>query len=200
MRIDFDKRLEADPIQELAKAAGFRAEDRGDSWRFFSTDGDFLYEICVDKTGNTGLDEIRMSMVLNEAVGNGYTDSGMFGSLNGEPYVEYRIVPLVHNLDQKTPKGNPNRGRFLHTGDHVRAYTKDAEEVEGRIVSFHRGPDNNIDTMLILDKKTGKVVRADVRKGWKLTAPIPVRRRKPKMLNTQNIVADGLDCIGGRSH
>ena len=96
---------------------------------------------------------------LNEWYGAGFSDSNILGSSagkSGQPYCEYRILPLSFNLQQK---GNSSKEDFrdwpINIGQYV--YGKcvyDKKEHHGRILNFYyeEGKNDLIKYIFILDQ------------------------------------------------
>lgn len=206
----FDRNITPERVSDLsenitmfADMLGFRADINEGYYSFIHEDA----EMRIAKSKSISTDIRRIGKALLESYGNGYTDMGMFGGTgsNGQPYCDYRILPLSFDLQQKVDRGASNRAksstnRVIHEGDYVRGKSKNTgKEYEGKIQRMARNGYNDIITVYILAYKHGRMVALDPASVM-LAHPMPKHHGGVKGLNSGNIVADGIiNVIGGRS-
>lgn len=96
---------------------------------------------------------------LNEWFGAGTSGgTGMLGSsaTNGQPYCEYKIIPLSFNLQQRGNSTKEDFGEFpINIGQYVYGNcVYDDKEHHGRILSFYEeeGKNDEIKYVYILDQ------------------------------------------------
>ena len=160
----------------------------------------------VIKTLSEGSEYKNANHILNEALGAGYSDMGFFGGMGGDPYCEYKVIPLNHDLEMKTSRQeeaiNRNfKNRIIHIADYVSGLSKGKRTpCEGVIQRFSRNSDNDIITVYILNRSTGKIVPLDP-ETVKLASPYSTKRKPMKMINSGNIIGNGQsNMIGGVSN
>lgn len=107
------------------------------------------------------MEKIRIKRRLNETYGMSFVGpSGSNGSTssNGMPYCEYRILPLLHNLEQKGNSSNINlkKNNRLYLGEHVYGIcTYDDKVHHGVIQRFYREEGSlKISLIYILDQNS----------------------------------------------
>lgn len=188
-----DKKNRKD-IYRIAKATDFEINETDTHWQFRHGQ----LEIDLKKSKSLSIDRRRADAILNEALGQGYSDSGSFG-WNGEPYCEYKIIPLNHDLEQKVPKPRAeDRGYSIQVGSFVIGKSKkDDKEYSGIVQRFVRTNYNDIVTVYILARENGRIVPLDP-DSVQLSSPFPNRRYSRSKMNMGNLMIDGVGAhIGG---
>jgi len=161
--------------------------------------------VSVKKTACKKSDYNLLKRVVNEAYG--FADSGYYGNMgNGYPYIEYKIIPMNHSLEQKGDKqaaiANKNKNnRIIHVGDFVEGESKVTKKKhEGIVMRMTRDDAGDIVTVYVLSRGHGRFVPLDP-SSVKLSTPYPVQKRGMKYINSGNVIADGVAgfVIGGTS-
>ena len=190
-----------DRIKRIAESGDYKILDSGDKYVLLREN----LVVKVKKTSNDRSDANLIKRIVNEAYG--YADSGYYGNMgNGYPYIEYKIIPLNHSLEQKTNRGastfNKNiKNRSIHVGDFVRGKSKmTGKEFDGNIMRIVRDDAGDIMTVYVLSRGHGRFIPLDP-SSVKLSTPYPVTRRNLKYINSGNVIADGVAgfVIGGIS-
>ena len=188
-------------IKNIAKSGDYKVKEQEDSYLLLREN----LVVKVPKTATLKSDANLIKRVVNEAYG--FADSGYYGNMgNGYPYIEYKVIPLNHSLEQKVSReaisANRNKkNRVIHAGDYVRGKSKvSGKEYEGMIVRMTRDDSNDIVTVYVLSRGHGKFIPLDPA-SVRLSAPYPVQRRNVKFLNSGNVIVDGVAgfVIGGMS-
>jgi len=188
-------------IKKIAESGDYKIAESGDKYVLLREN----LVVTVKKTSNDKSDANLIKRVVNEAYG--YADAGYYGNMgNGYPYIEYKIIPLNHSLEQKTNRGasvfNKNiKNRSIHVGDFVRGKSKmTGKEYEGNVIRMVRDDAGDIMTVYVLSRGYGRFIPLDP-SSVKLSSPYPVTRRNLKYINSGNVIADGVAgfVIGGIS-
>lgn len=180
-------------IKKLVTFKGWHLLESKKYYDLFSINEKNICNLRIRKTNLNGKDYKNVFHALNEAQGNGFTDSGSYGTMNGEPYCEYRILPLTHRFEQKTKEKYISRAknknyRIIHTGDFVcgKSIAK-GNQLKGYVLRFKRDMYNVITGVYILAMDHGQIAILDP-DTVRMTAPVPVRRIHIKMLNAANLI------------
>ena len=188
-------------IKKIAESGDYKIAESGDKYVLLREN----LVVTVKKTSNDKSDANLIKRVVNEAYG--YADAGYYGNMgNGYPYIEYKIIPLNHSLEQKTNREasvfNKNiKNRSIHVGDFVRGKSKmTGKEYEGNVIRMVRDDAGDIMTVYVLSRGYGRFIPLDP-SSVKLSSPYPVTRRNLKYINSGNVIADGVAgfVIGGIS-
>lgn len=98
---------------------------------------------------------------------------------NGDPFCEYKLMPLVSNLSQKTKHINLEE-RVISKGDFVSGISPiDNKEHSGYVYRILKNPDATIQWVYILAKETREFIRLDP-ETIDLDSPIPVLKKEMK--------------------
>lgn len=190
-----------DKIERIARAGDYSIREEQDKYVLLREN----LQVTVKKTYSHASDANLIKRVVNEAYG--YADSGYYGNMgNGYPYIEYKVIPLNHSLEQKVSRrdsiANKNLGnRMIHVGDFVRGKSKITKrEFDGNVIRMVRDDAGDIVTVYILSRGHGRFVPLDP-STVKLSTPYQVRRRTMKYINSGNVIANGVAgfVIGGMS-
>lgn len=193
-------------MSKIASYYGFGITESDGAWVFENE----YAQLKLKKTDDCLLDADRARDGIERLLeyGNGYVDSGSgyFGGPDGEPYCEYKIMDLNdRGLQQKTDKGaeignRHKRQRFLHVGDFIEGKSKKTGETyHGYIVRFVRDSYNDIITVYVMALGIGRFVALDPTT-VNLASPLPVYHHRPWMLDSGNIITQGLiNYVGGKS-
>lgn len=188
-------------IKELAEAGDYSLKEYEDKYVLLREN----LMVSVKKTACRKSDYNLLKKVVNEAYG--FADSGYYGNMgNGYPYIEYKIIPLNHSLEQKGDKNaamvNKNKNnRIIHVGDYVKGLSKlTKKEHEGIVMRMTRDDAGDIVTVYVLSKGHGRFVPLDP-ETVNLSSPYPVHVGRMKYINSGNVIADGVAgfVIGGTS-
>lgn len=138
-----------------------------------------------------GKSDFDQKKCLFEALGNGYTDTQVFGSIDGYPYCIYQILPLTHAFEQKVSMKSKMRNmknRPVKLNDFVEGNDifKPHKTYMGLVKKFRRDEYNDIVAVVILDIDSGKfrVLSPD---SVHFSAPFPVSRRPIKWINSASM-------------
>lgn len=143
--------------------------------------------IRVRQSGSPTLDSNNAIHAMNEAMGAGYADSGYFSGDNTDGYIEYKIIPLNHTLEQKVPRKQHNDcSRIVHVGDYVSGVNMDNDKkCCGIIQKMKRDCDNDIISVMILDRNCGMLIELDP-DSIALASPEPIQKINRRTLNLGN--------------
>lgn len=159
----------------------------------------FIYNFIKDALMEKNNHEQRKC--LFEALGNGYTDSQVFGSIDGYPYCLYQILPLTHSFEQKVKskfKFGSMNNRPIKINDFVQGNSFiDKKSYKGLVKKFKRDEYNDIVGVVILNMKSGTFKTLDP-KSVHLSAPFSHFNRNVKWINSANLNIPG--SIGGSSY
>lgn len=191
-----DYLIDNNMIQKFANDCKFdKVYETSTQWVFENS----KMQVFVAKSGSTIVDLNNIEQSLNEAYGSGFVSTGC----NGSPYVEYKIIPLNHDLEQKTDKraeaNNSKMSYNIQIGSFVKGLSKSkGEEYTGQIIRFNRTNYNDIVTVYILARENGRIVPLDP-DSVQLSSPYPKAKPNKSRMNLGNATMDKGSMIGGYS-
>lgn len=165
-------KIDKHELERFARTRDFDVRESLNSWTFSNDRMQVKIVKELDEEMNIG----RIERVLNEAYGNGFAGAGS----NCDPYVEYKILPLNHDLEQKVDKKAEQKNKKQSYNIQIASYVSgkaksDGKIYSGQVVRFNRTNYNDIVTVYILAKETGRIIPLDP-ESVQLSSPYPKAR------------------------